>query len=124
MRNVTLIITKAHENVEKKIAKQAEERAEELGRVGAALLAKEKERSVLDEQAEFKVNETYQLQQRLANMAKRVGDVRHVCGKRAKQLAEILRFDFILFVPTFHFFTLFLLAYYICFIFVTLHFTF
>ena len=104
MRNVTLIITKAHENVEKKIAKQAEERAEELGRVGTALLAKEKERSVLDEQAEFKVNETYQLQQRLANMAKRVGDVRHVCGKRAKQLAEILRFDFILFVPTFNFF--------------------
>jgi hypothetical protein len=57
-------------------------------------------------------------------MAKRVGDVRHVCGKRAKQLAEILRFDFIWFVPTFNFFTLFLLAYYICFIFVTLHFTF
>ena len=121
MRNVTLIITKAHENVEKKIAKQAEERAEELGRVGAALLAKEKERSVLDEQAEFKVNETYQLQQRLANMAKRVGDVRHVCGKRAKQLAEILRFDFILFYlcPHFIFYSIFtslLHLFYFCYV--------
>ncbi len=83
---------KTHENVEKRVEKQAIEKTEELVRLGEELLVKEKERSMRAEQAEFKVNETYNLQQKLASMIKKQDDVRHVCRKRGRQLTDMLRF--------------------------------
>jgi spectrin beta len=84
---------KAHEAVTQRVDRQAAEKTEELVRLGEELLVKEKERSMRVEQAEFKINETYGLQQRLALVRKKQDDVRHVCAKRSRQLADLSRFS-------------------------------
>jgi hypothetical protein len=88
---------KQHEQLEKKIDKQSLDKTEELVKMGAALIDKEKKRIMLTNEQQHQANESLNninectnLKLKLENLSKKQDDVYKMCSKRSKQLNDAL----------------------------------